>query len=177
MKATTPLPPPKTKVVRRGLRGAAAPKLNGSSGVRIKSILVPIDFSPPSLKAMDYALNLAASTKAQITLLHVLEVVAMPEFAGYPLVLPTDATARSTRDELMRLAKQRGYTQSVLKEIKVRKGTPFHEITSAARMLKVDLIVLATHGYTGVKHVLLGSTAERVVRHANCPVLVVPARS
>lgn len=177
MKSTTPLPPPQTNVVRRDTKEAAAPKLNGNSGVRIKSILVPIDFSPPSLKAMDYALTLAASTKAQITLLHVQEMVAMPEFAGYPLLLPTDATARSRRDELMRLAKQHGYTPSVLKEVKICNGTPYHEITTAARTLKIDLIVLATHGYTGLKHVLLGSTAERVVRHASCPVLVVPTRS
>jgi len=58
----------------------------------------------------------------------------------------------------------------------VRKGTPFHEITLAAASTKADLIVIATHGYTGLKHVFLGSTTERVVRHARCPVLVVPAR-
>jgi nucleotide-binding universal stress UspA family protein len=55
----------------------------------------------------------------------------------------------------------------------VRLGHPYQEITDAARELKVDLIVISTHGYTGLKHVLLGSTAERIVRHAPCPVLTV----
>jgi nucleotide-binding universal stress UspA family protein len=55
----------------------------------------------------------------------------------------------------------------------VRQGRAFHEIVTAARSLNADLIVIATHGYTGLKHVLLGSTAERVVQHAHCPVFVV----
>ena len=59
----------------------------------------------------------------------------------------------------------------------MRTGTPFHEITTAARERAADLIVIATHGYTGAKRVLLGSTAERVVRHARCPVLTVPTRT
>jgi nucleotide-binding universal stress UspA family protein len=55
----------------------------------------------------------------------------------------------------------------------VRNGTAFDEIVRAAGSLRADLIIIATHGYTGLKHVLMGSTAERVVRHAPCPVLVV----
>ena len=58
----------------------------------------------------------------------------------------------------------------------VRVGHPYQEITQAAQELKADLIVIATHGYTGLKHILLGSTAERVVRHASCPVLTVRER-
>lgn len=174
MKATTPLPS-RTQSSRRTGTTAAA-KGNGAPALKLKSILVPIDFSPPSMKALDYAVNLAANTRAQITLIHVLEMVAMPEFAGYPLVLPTDATVQTTRAELTRVARQHGCEGPLLSEIKVRKGTPYHEITLAARSLKADLIVIATHGYTGVKRVLLGSTAERVVRHAACPVLVIPAR-
>ena len=54
----------------------------------------------------------------------------------------------------------------------VRNGVPFQEITRAATSLGADMIILTTHGYTGLKHVVLGSTAERVVRHADCPVLV-----
>jgi nucleotide-binding universal stress UspA family protein len=55
----------------------------------------------------------------------------------------------------------------------VRTGTPFREITETARSLGADMIVLTTHGYTGLMHGLLGSTAERIVRYADCPVLVV----
>jgi nucleotide-binding universal stress UspA family protein len=74
-----------------------------------------------------------------------------------------------------RLAKLREGFQPAGIEItaKTRLGRPYVEITEAAQELKVDLLILATHGHTGLKHVLLGSTAERVVRHAPCPVLTV----
>ncbi|HMJ66829.1 MAG TPA: universal stress protein, partial [Candidatus Binatia bacterium] len=58
-------------------------------------------------------------------------------------------------------------------QAEVRIGKPHHEIVSLAKVLGADLIVIATHGYSGLKHAVLGSTAERVVRHATCPVLVV----
>ena len=61
----------------------------------------------------------------------------------------------------------------VVEQTLVRHGVPYVEVTDAARTLKMDLIVITTHGYTGLKHVFLGSTAERIVRHAPCPVLTV----
>jgi universal stress protein A len=60
--------------------------------------------------------------------------------------------------------------------IAVREGTPFEEICRVSKTIRADLVVLTTHGYMGLKHVWLGSTAERVVRHAHCPVLVVRER-
>ena len=75
--------------------------------------------------------------------------------------------------ELERVVKQAGVSPKLIEKTLVRFGRSFHEIADAARTLKVDLIVIATHGYTGLKHALLGSTTERVVRHAPCPVLVV----
>ena len=65
---------------------------------------------------------------------------------------------------------------SIGAEALVRAGQPYYEITTAAKELDVDLIVITTHGRTGLKHALLGSTAERVVRHAPCPVLTVRER-
>ena len=64
----------------------------------------------------------------------------------------------------------------MLEMVLVRFGRSFHEIAEAARTRKVDLIIISTHGYTGLKHAVLGSTTERVVRHAHCPVLVVRQR-
>jgi nucleotide-binding universal stress UspA family protein len=61
----------------------------------------------------------------------------------------------------------------MIQTLQVRHGRAFQEIAEAARSLPADLIIIATHGYTGIKHALLGSTTERVVRHAPCPVLVV----
>ena len=77
--------------------------------------------------------------------------------------------------ELKALAKKTIEPQ-FLKEVIVRVGTAFEVITNLARDCEADLIVITTHGHTGLKHVFLGSTAERVVRHAPCPVLVVRKR-
>lgn len=159
---------------RRDIRHTASTRANGQPP-KINSILVPIDFSTPSLKAFKYALDYAKEFHAKVTLLHVLEVLAVPEFATYPIV-PDSDRMEAVKRKLTQLATRRGAAPGVLAAVKVRTGVPFKEITRAAESLKIDLIVIATHGYTGLAHVLLGSTAERVVRHARCPVLVVPAR-
>lgn len=143
---------------------------------KISSILVPVDFSTPSLKALDYAVQLAAVFQAKLTVLHILEVLPMPEFATYPVALDS-ARLEKSKEKLMAVARKHGCDQEVLQSVKVRSGVPFREITRAADSLKADMIVISTHGYTGFKHVLLGSTAERVVRYARCPVVVLPARS
>ena len=143
-----------------------------SSPIQIRSILVPIDFSPASEKALAYAVPLAKLCGAKLTLLHVLEPVATPDFAAFPLALDNEREARASRVQLERVAKDLKI-HSVAEKFLVRNGRAYNEITSAARTLKADLIVISTHGRTGLKHVLMGSTAERVVQHAPCPVLVV----
>lgn len=142
--------------------------------LRIKSILVPIDFSPPSKRALECAGTFARQFKAKLTLLHVVEPVGLPEFAAaYPLMVEDDRFLAATKSELERLARTARVPRGSVAKILVRFGRSFHEIADAARTGKVDLIIISTHGYTGLKHVVLGSTAERVVRHAPCPVLVV----
>lgn len=157
-------------------RAVCVPVSDGKSPIRIASILVPIDFSAPSINALDYALHLALACEASVSLIHVIEVAATPDFASFPLFLGSERT-RTIRKELSELAEEHGCTGSRLGRIRVCSGVPFREITKIAESSKVGMIVMATHGYTGLKHVLLGSTAERVVRQAPCPVLVVPARS
>lgn len=146
--------------------------------MRLKSILVPVDFSPSSQKALHYALSFAEQFGATITVLNVVEPAVYPTELGY-IPVEIDALHKtmntSARERLVQLAKEQippRFRASTL----VRIGRPYHEITEAARELNVDLIVIATHGYTGLKHVVLGSTAERVVRHAPCPVLTVRER-
>jgi nucleotide-binding universal stress UspA family protein len=143
-----------------------------SSPIQIRSILVPIDFSPESEKALAYAVPLAKLCGAKLTLLHVLEPVATPDFAAFPLAMDNDSAVRACRIRLERVASDLKL-RSLAEKFLVRNGRSFNEITSAARTLKVDLIVISTHGRTGLKHVLMGSTAEKVVQHAPCPVLVV----
>lgn len=160
-----------TRNVRAG-KGATA-----ASPLRIKSILVPLDFSPPSMKALDHAVSLARQFKARLTLLHVVEPVATPDFAAsFPLIMEDDKLMAAAKSELERAVKLARIPRGLVEKILVRFGRSFHEIAGAARSRKVDLIVISTHGYTGLKHALLGSTAERVVRHAPCPVLVVRQR-
>jgi nucleotide-binding universal stress UspA family protein len=144
---------------------------------QIKSILVPLDFSPPSKKALDYAVTFARQFKARLTLLHVVEPVATPDFAAsFPLAMEDDKLVAAAKYELERAVKAARIPSSAVEKILVRFGRSFHEIADAARTRKVDLIIISTHGYTGLKHALLGSTTERVVRHAPCPVLVVRQR-
>ena len=144
---------------------------------RIKSILVPIDFSASSKKALDYAVTFARQFKAKLTLLHVVEPIATPDFAAsFPLAMEDDKLMAATMKELEAVVKAARIPRGAVEKILVRFGRSFHEIAGAARTRKVDLIIISTHGYTGLKHALLGSTTERVVRHAPCPVLVVRQR-
>lgn len=159
-----------TKVARSAVTASPLP-------LRIKSILVPLDFSPPSKKALDYAVTFARQFKAKLTLVHVVEPIATPDFvASFPLAMGNDQSMAAAKKQLEDLVKAARIPRSAVEKILVRFGRSFHEIADAARTRKVDLIIISTHGYTGLKHALLGSTTERVVRHAPCPVLVVRQR-
>lgn len=139
----------------------------------IKSILVAIDFSDPSRKALIYAASVAKVFKAKLTLLHVVEPVPAPDFSeAFPLAIENEQLMLTSKAQLETVLKDARIPDSAVEKTLVRFGRSFNEIAAAARERKVDLIIIATHGYTGLKHVLLGSTTERVVRHASCPVLV-----
>lgn len=143
----------------------------------VTASLVPLDFSPPSKKALGYAVALARQFKAKLTLLHVAEPMATPDFApSFPLAMEDDKVMAAAKRELEGMVKAARVPPGIVEKILVRFGRSFHEIANAARTGKVDLIVISTHGYTGLKHALLGSTTERVVRHAPGPVLVVRQR-
>lgn len=143
--------------------------------LRLNKILVPIDFSDTSKKALQYALRFAEQFGCEIVLLHVVEP-AMPTI-GAPLAVEMfpqpqeDSTA--AKKELAALAARSRIKGSDSISSTIRTGHPPNEITKAAKDLDVDLIVIATHGYTSWRHLCIGSTAERVVRTAPCPVLVV----
>ena len=139
-----------------------------------KTILVPIDFSATSKKAFQYALRLAEQFGCEIVLLHVVEPVEA--IAGTPLAVdifaqPEEDTTAAEAELACLAASSRNRRISF--KSAVRTGHAPNEITKAAKDLDVDLIVIATHGYTSWRHLCIGSTAERVVRTAPCPVLVV----
>lgn len=160
MKRSTKRPPPKVAARPRKL-----------TAFQLQRILVPLDFSEDSLKALRYALRFAEQFGARITLVHVVEPMIYPPDAGF---IPLDQTqmVKASKRRMAALARE-AVPAKQLERTAVVFGNPAHEIASLARRRKFDLIVLSTHGYTGLQHVLLGSTAERVVRHAPCPVLVV----
>jgi len=143
----------------------------------LKKILVPIDFSDCSKKALKYALPLAKQHGATITLFYV--VPGLPQAVGdygtadYPtLEADLRATAEKELDQL--LVHELG--GKVPGETVVGSGSPSISIIELAKNMPADIIIISTHGRTGLKHVLLGSVAEHVVRHAPCPVLVVRER-
>jgi nucleotide-binding universal stress UspA family protein len=147
----------------------------GSQGFRAQTILVPLDFSDGSRNALRYAHSLAKQFGGKLLLFYALEPVATPDFAYHPLVMASEEAAAKARQQLETLCRKEGVDASWVAEVVVREGVAWGQITETAKQLKADLIVIATHGNSGLKHVLLGSTAERVVRHASCPVLVVRA--
>lgn len=145
-----------------------------SKGVALKKILVPVDFSKCSLKALTYALAFAKQFKAEITLLYVVQPYYVPgDYAGgldyAALEKEIEDSSEQRLNELAKKVIGKKAAYHVLLEV----GRPVDEITRTADELNTDLIIIATHGHTGLKHVVLGSTAENVVRHAPCPVLTV----
>jgi universal stress protein A len=142
--------------------------------LRLKKILVPLDFSPPSKNAFKYAVRFAEEFGGELTLLHVLEpesmtgLMAIPEAGAF-----VEADIVAAGKNLRSLIASARNPKIERPHWKVRAGLAAHEIVELAKEMDVDLIVIATHGRTGWKHFCIGSTAERVVRAAPCPVLVV----
>ncbi len=145
------------------------------TNIKLSRILVPIDFSDHSKKALQYAIPFAEQFKASIDLLYVVEPTIYPaDFSfgqvGFPNV--EDELRQRGAEELKSLIAKEIGRRVPAKQV-IRTGKAFYEIREYAREESMDLIIIATHGHSGVEHVLFGSTAEKVVRHAPCPVLVV----
>ena len=142
----------------------------------IKHILVPTDFSMPSEEAVDYAAAVAARFDAAVHLIHVLhDPVAVQ--GAWEFYVPETPQVRERRhqdakEHLWRIASPH-VNAGVRITTEVRFGLPTDEIVAAAIAYGSDLIVMGTHGRTGLPHLLLGSIAERVIRLAPCPVLAV----
>ncbi len=147
---------------------AAGPAAIANPAGMIKRILVPVDFSPASLAGLQYAIELGKPFDAVVTILFVVE----PLYSAGDMGLLLEEGQRRGREELDRL-EQRLKKRGVECRAMVQIGTPYQVIADAAVRQKADLIVMATHGRTGLSHLVMGSVAERVVRTARCPVLTV----
>jgi nucleotide-binding universal stress UspA family protein len=142
--------------------------------VAIRRILVPVDFSPPSDAALRYAIELAHRLDARLDLLHVFQV---PTFAFPDAVIPVPAQTvvelRTASEERLEVLQREATAAGLRTSVVIADGTPFVEIVRTARSQAADLVIMGTHGRSGLRHALLGSVAEKVVRKAPCPVLVV----
>ncbi len=145
----------------------------------IKKILCPVDFSPGAKAALTYAEDLAKRVGAELYLVHAYEnpVYVLP-MSGY--VGPTAEILSGIRQQIdneMARWKQDVAKQGLGVRADVLEGAPYRVVLDAAAEYKPDLIVMGTHGRTGIAHVVIGSVAERVVRMATCPVLTVRTAS
>jgi len=141
----------------------------------INRILVPIDFSEYSKNALKYAVPMAEQAGATLYLIYVVEPTVYPADLGFgQVVMPgvEDELREKGSDELKALI-EKEIGGRVKASSAVRTGKPHQEILLEAEEKNIDLIVMATHGHTGVEHMLFGSTAERIVRNARCPVLTI----
>lgn len=145
--------------------------------IKIETILVPTDFSAFSKYALQYAIAFAQTFKARIILTHITperDMNAIRSASVYmagenleELVKQRKAADRKQLDEFIPPELKKGITVETIHRV----GIPFMEIIKVAREKEVDLIVIATHGESGLSHILFGSVAEKVVRKAPCPVL------
>jgi nucleotide-binding universal stress UspA family protein len=139
-----------------------------------KKILCPVDYSVCSNEALKYAVSIAVRDKAKLYLIHVIDVRMYGHEAplSFEMPKPSEETLKKVKKEL---------ADNVLKQAKgeievetmVTTGIPAVEILNLAKEKGADLIVMGTHGRTGIAHVVIGSVAENVVRKAPCPVLTV----
>jgi len=142
-----------------------------------KKILWPTDFSPLSMKGAEYADACCASFGAQLHVIYVCPVLAwadntLPLMTGGDMLVSQVDLVTPAKAQLKEIvAENFDHVETIATHVVV--GTPWYEICRYARDQQIDLIVIATHGTSGLRHVLMGSTAERVVQHAAAPVLTV----
>ena len=142
---------------------------------KIRKILFPTDFSDCSRVAKEYAFSFARDQGASLLILHVIEDIYLTEEAWEPLALNPDlfveieARAAKNVDGIVSDAQK----ENLRATREVRRGKPFAEIILSAREGNADLVIMGTHGRSGLKHALIGSTAEKVVRKCPVPVLTI----
>jgi len=141
----------------------------------LNRILVPLDFSDPAKSALAHAKEIAAVFNARLQLLHVVEENIHPSFyvAGIGSIFELMPDVKNKSEQHMRHLLDEAEGPEVKADFHVIEGNASHDIIKFVKDNNSDLVVIATHGLTGIKHLLLGSVAEKVVRMATCPVFTV----
>jgi len=137
-----------------------------------KHILVPLDFSATSDAALSYAIDLASHVQARLTLCHVIPLLLFSEARLLSPIIEVEDEVRLAFE--VRL--QRTQEKNLEAHTVIVHGDPWQQIVETATATQSDLIIMATHGYTGLQEALLGSVTIRVLRFAPCPVCVIPPR-
>lgn len=140
-------------------------------GTGYRRILVPTDFSSCSEDALEQAVGLAKKYRAQIRLVHIVQ--AIPAYVEGPVFTPGMVAVYEELEVEARKHLNAVKPKGVRCETVIRRGAPVLEILEESRKYKPDLIVMGTHGRTGLDRLMLGSVAHKVMQHAFCPVLVV----
>jgi nucleotide-binding universal stress UspA family protein len=150
---------------------------------KIKKVLAPVDLSSLSKLGVRYALEIANSQDAEVVIYNVLTVEETPFPQGAEEWVAKQTDVPKVKKTLERRSKQlerfvadefASFTSNNRVRLEIEIGTPYKKIVEKAKQEGVDMIVMSTHGRTGVMHMLIGSVTERVVRRAPCPVLAVP---
>jgi nucleotide-binding universal stress UspA family protein len=144
----------------------AAITASRSEGVAIKTVLYASDFSTPAAAVFPYALALAKANEAELVIFHALPPAAFDPQTGF--LISRDQMRRIAKEELKRLGR---HVDTVRHRLVLREGELWPQLNEFASKEKVDLIVLGTHGRSGVGRLVLGSVAEEILRRASCPVL------
>ncbi len=141
--------------------------------ITLKKILCPIDHSDCSKEALKYAVSFAMRDKAKLLLLHVVDIRSFDEtIDAISKQIPDEEALKQLRIKLLDCIPEE-IREDMDVEALVVQGIPFAEIISTARANDVDMIVIGSHGRTGIVHMMMGSVSEKVVRKAPCPVLAV----
>ncbi len=158
---------------RKAVRNGRLPR-----ALNFRKILVPVDFSDCSMAGLNYAKMLAKQFRAKLVLQHSVAVhyfITNDEYACYDLPLLMEQAERTAREQMRELVQKTDWDGIPVRS-SIAMGHPGEHICAQTETNGADLVVISTHGRTGLKHVLVGSVAEYVVRHAARPVLVVPSR-
>lgn len=141
--------------------------------ITLKKILCPIDHSDCSKEALRYAVSFAMKDEAKLYLLHVIDIRSFDEsIDAMSKQIPDDETLNQLKTKLLDCIPEE-IRNGIDVEAIVVQGIPFVEIISTARKKNIDMIVIGSHGRTGIAHIMLGSVSEKVIRKAPCPVLTV----
>ena len=144
--------------------------------IKLKKILYPTDFSKASFEGLKYAISFARSTQSKLILMYVVNQKMFSENLSLARVISPEALGKEMADEARRRLKVLIPVEErdgLDWETNIRSGNPAQEIIRYAKENDIDMIVICAAGHSGIEHMMFGSTAEKVVRGAHCPVLLV----